>query len=192
MRKIGIALWMVAIILAASLSAILLRTNLLAGPPARPSSAGSYGRPRSPGATTTGPSTGPSGASTVPTTAPASAGTSDPTDPTTSPTDPSPATGTSSDLYQAWQRAVDQIVGNGDNSRSKSSDWRDFATWYQQLEAAYGRPLPVDVAFAWFKQLFGDHVHPVDPANRAAALACLAGPLSPRACAPGPGPGKDG
>jgi hypothetical protein len=187
MRKIGIALWMVAIILAASLSAILLRTNLLAGPPARPNSAGSYSRPGGPRPQITRPSTGASGASTVPTTtAPSSAGTSDPTDPTTSPTDPSPAAGTSSDLYQALQRAVDQLEGNGDNSRSKSSDWRDFATWYQQLEAAYGRPLPVDMAYAWFKQIFGDHVHPVDPAKRADALACLVGPWSPPACAPGP------
>ncbi len=80
MRKTGITLWVVAIILAAGLSAILLRTNLLAGPSARPSSASSNSRAGSPPTTATAPTT-------TPYRQPAAALTV----PTTLPTDPSPA-----------------------------------------------------------------------------------------------------
>jgi hypothetical protein len=171
MRKIGITLWVVAIILAAGLSSILLRTDLLAGTPDRPSGASSTSRAGSPPTTGTAPTTDPS-------TAPASA----PTVPATVPSDPSPSTSTPSDLYQALRSAAQQLMGNADGSRANSSDSRAFSAWYQRLEAAYGGPVPVDVAFGWFTQLFGDHVHSNRQADRTDALGCLVGAVPPGKC----------
>ena len=110
MRKTGITLWVVAIILAAGLSAILLRTNLLAGPSARPSSASSNSRAGSPPTTATAPTTTPSRP-------PAAALTG----PTTLPTDPSPPATTPGDLYQALRSAAQEFIGKGDHSRSGRS-----------------------------------------------------------------------
>ena len=171
MRKIGITLWVVAVILAAGLSVILLRTNLLAGPPARPSSASSSTRAGRPPTTATEPTT-------VPSSAPAAA----PTVPSTLPADPSPPATTPGDLYQALRSAAQQLIGNADRSRAGGSDSPDFSTWYQQLQTAYGGPLPVDVAFAWFTQLFGDHVHSNGQIDGADALACLVGAFPLRTC----------
>jgi len=171
MRKIGITLWVVAIILAAGLSAILLRTNLLAGPPPRPSGAGSSSPTASPPTTRTAPATAPPNAPTSATTAP-----------TTMPPDPPPPTTTPGDLYQALRSAAQQLIGNSNGGRANSSDSHDFSAWYQRLEEAYGAPLPVDVAFGWFTQLFGGRVHSNDQSEGADALACLAGAFPPRRC----------
>jgi hypothetical protein len=178
MRKIGITLWVVAIIVAAGLSAVLLRTNLLAGPPDRPSSAGSTNRAGSPPTTGAAPTTAPSGP-------PASAATA----PTTLPSDPSPSTTSPGDLYQALRSAAQQLIGNGDRDHANGSDSHDFSAWYQRLEAAYGGPLPADVAFDWFTQLFGHRDVSNGQADGANALVCLAGGFPSRTCPAGVGDG---
>jgi hypothetical protein len=176
MRKIGITLWVVAIILAAGLSAVLLRTNLLAGPTARPSSAGSVSRAATPPSTAAHPTAAPSLAPA--TTAPV---------PTTSPEDPSPSAAAPGDLYQALRSAAQQLLGSADHNQDGRSDSPDFSIWYQQLETAYGGPLPVHLAFAWFKQLFGDHLQPNGQTGGADALACVVRTFAPRTCPAVPG-----
>jgi len=171
MRKIGITLWVVAIILAAALSAILLRTNLLAGPPERPASAGSGSPAGSPPTT-----------ATAPTTAPARTPVSATTAPTTVPPDPAPPTTTPGDLYQALRSAAQQLMGSSNGRGTDGSGSHDFSAWYQRLEAAYGAPLPVDVAFGWFTQVFGDRGHSNGQAEGVEALACLSGAFPPRWC----------
>jgi hypothetical protein len=162
MRKIGITLWLVAIILAAGLSAILVRTNLLAGPQARssdPVSNSNLGKPTSPKDL---PAT--SGPPPVAT----------PTVPTTSPTDTPPTTAAGpDDFYQALQRIAQQVMGTDGRS--------GFLAWYQQLEAAYGRVMPAEVAFAWYRHLFPDRLHGKQ-ASDADAPACGAGTFSLRTC----------
>jgi hypothetical protein len=165
MRKIGITLWLVAILLAAGLSAILLRTNLLAVPQARSTDPPFHSNP---------------GASIPPANAPAPASTrppsASPSVPTTSPADTPPAAASGpDDFYQALQRIAQQLMGNGDDPGS------GFLAWYRQLEAAYGQTVPADVAFAWFQHHFSDGGHAA-PKSSTEALACTPGTFSPRTC----------
>jgi hypothetical protein len=159
MRKIGITLWVVAVILAGGLSTVLLRTDLLAGPTARPSSTSSGSQAGSP------PSTAPR-----PAPAPSSPAATTPPVPTTLPSDPSVPATTPGDLYQALRSAAEELGGNADHTGAGRSDWHEFSIWYQRLQTAYGGPLPVNVAFAWFAQLFGDHAHPYGQTDGADAL----------------------
>jgi hypothetical protein len=182
MRKIGITLWLVAIILAAGLSAVLLRTNLLGGPedrssdPALNSNLGNSGPPtKAPGAAS---DTAPGPTTTVPTTL---------TVPTTSPafTPPTTVDGPN-DFYHALQRIAQQLVGTDGNGRGGGSD---FPAWYEQLEATSGRTVPADVAFAWYQHLFPDRVHG-ERTRSADALTCGT-PTSSLGTCPG-GPGNQG
>jgi hypothetical protein len=172
MRKIGITLWLVAIILAAGLSATLLRTNLLAGPQARagdPVSNRNIGSP-------TPPAKGPAPASASP---PAAA----PTVPSTSPAGTLPPTAAGSDeLYQALQRIAQQLMGPDASGQGGASG---FLAWYQQLEAASGQPMPADVAYAWFRHVLSDRVHG-EHATGTDALTCGAGTFL-QTCAGDPG-----
>jgi hypothetical protein len=168
MRKIGITLWVVAILSAAALSAALVRTNLLAGPSTRPSSTSPTAGSQSPTTTTTAPTTAPAGAPTSP-----------PTVPTTSPNDP--VANSPGDLFQALQHAAQRVMGNDHGNRSGRSDASVFSSWYQQLETAYGRALPDEVAHALYTRLFPDRAD-ASGHQDADALACLVGVSPARTC----------
>ncbi len=177
MRRIGITLWLVAIVFAASLSAVLLRTNLLTGPQARSSDPVSNGNLGSstPPAKATAPASGPASAP-----APAATPTVPPTSPALTP--PTTAAGPD-DFYQALQQIAQQLEGPDGSGRGGGSG---FLAWYQQLEAASGRTASGDTASAWFRQFFPDRVHGED-ANRTDALTCGPSTFSLRTCAGGSG-----
>jgi hypothetical protein len=179
MRKIGITLWLVAIILAAGLSAVLLRTNLLAGPqerssdPALNSNLGNSTPPTKGPAPASGTAPGPT--TTVPTTL---------TVPTTSPAFTPPTTiAGPNDFFHALQGIAQQVVGPDGRGRGGGSG---FLAWYEQLEATSGRTVPADVAFAWFQHLFPDRVHG-ERTKSADALTCRTPTSSLGTCPGGPG-----
>ena len=194
MRRIGITLWVVAVILAAGLSAVLLRTDLLAGPQSpstAPRSASRAGPPaitaspplpapiNVPPTATSVPATSPNNAS--PPGAPAGVG------PGSDTPDGPLAGGTGvSDLYQAFQHAAQQLIGG----ETDQPGIRSFFSWYQRLSTVYGQAVPLDEAFAWYQQLLGTRTHGHGRLDGAGGPDCLVASLWRSTCPPITGGGS--
>jgi hypothetical protein len=188
MRKIGITLWVVAGILAAGLSAVLLRTDLLAEPQTPSTAPQPAGRAGTPATTTrpppTAPITVPPSATSVPATSPNDAAApnapaNDGPGTDTTPADGPPADGTGvNDLYQAFQNALQQLMG-GETDRPGV---RSFYSWYQHLSTGYGQAVPLDEAFAWYQQLLGGRSHGNGRLDGAGGPDCSGGHLWRSTC----------
>jgi hypothetical protein len=191
-RKIGITLWVVAVILAVGLGAVLLRTDLLAGPQSPSTAPRSGDRAGTPAITTSPP---PSVPINVPPTATSLPATSPNASPPDAPASDGPgsdtaggplAGGTVNDLYQAFQHAAQQLIGG----ETDQPEIRSFFSWYQRLSTVYGQAVPLDEAFAWYQQLLGSRTHGNGRLDDAGGPNCSVGSLWRSTCPPVTGGGS--